>query len=757
ILSLGLLVRLVRPILSLGLLVRLVKALDAAPLKPDNASLAASEGMELDEAGGLWAVDGAHNTFHPLAQPEHLSVAAKKTAPQPDDAVINLASDDDVEAGGKGGPPEASAQCSPRDERPGSQVAAKEPGIPKKESPPKQEQACGGESTERVAGAVAAKKNTAKGRRRGRGAEENKLGESGAAQRRRKGDSQMDAELAMALQATAAASQAQAPATGAAAASQGTSAPKDSDRAGRGSAESAGGASGWSKRITAESVRHWMEVYINDEAGGGGRWVHVDPVRQLLDQAEGVELLVGRRNPMAYVMAFAGGGAKDVTRRYAKWSSAVQLRVSDGWLEDTLRPLLAREATAGAQVVDGAHAATSPLPAEARDSSAAAAALPHAQGAEASAAHRPAEGARAGGAARGEERNAAEDVELETRALTEKLPKTLGALKNHPLYVVEKHLAKNQMLRPRGPVLGFVQGFPAFPRSCVQTLLAASGWKKKGRQICAEELGTPAKTAEEAKARQRRASARATAAAEEEEEAREAPGAAGVAMYGDWQTEPIVRPVAQNGRVPRNQYNNVEVFTESLLPIGTVHLRYPRIGQVAAQLQIDAAPAVTGFEQRAGRSYPVIEGIVVCKEFADTLVAVYFEEERRREHERLQKKRAEAIHRWRQINRTVWARRQLREEYGVDEQAAARPSPGCDSKAGRSLEVTESEEVSGASGLERGGAQRGARGLAALKQPGAASGPHTHQFPLELQEYDEESGLTRKRCLCGYVLEVEEI
>eukprot|EP00854_Cymbomonas_tetramitiformis_P008849 gene8849-10486_t len=47
------------------------------------------------------------------------------------------------------------------------------------------------------------------------------------------------------------------------------------------------------------------------------------------------------------------------------------------------------------------------------------------------------------------------------------------------------------------------------------------------------ELGTPAKTAEEAKARQRRASARATAAAEEEEEAREAPGAAGVAMYGE--------------------------------------------------------------------------------------------------------------------------------------------------------------------------------------------------------------------------------
>eukprot|EP00854_Cymbomonas_tetramitiformis_P008848 gene8848-10485_t len=25
------------------------------------------------------------------------------------------------------------------------------------------------------------------------------------------------------------------------------------------------------------------------------------------------------------------------------------------------------------------------------------------------------------------------------------------------------------------------------------------------------------------------------------------------------------------------------------------------------------------------------------------------------------------------------------------------------------------------------------------------------------EEYDEESGLTRKRCLCGYVLEVEEI
>lgn len=44
-------------------------------------------------------------------------------------------------------------------------------------------------------------------------------------------------------------------------------------------------------------------------------------------------------------------------------------------------------------------------------------------------------------------------------------------------------------------------------------------------------------------------------------------------LFGYWQTEDFIPPIAQNGKVPRNEWGNVELFTEKLLPQGCVHLR----------------------------------------------------------------------------------------------------------------------------------------------------------------------------------------
>jgi xeroderma pigmentosum group C-complementing protein len=41
-------------------------------------------------------------------------------------------------------------------------------------------------------------------------------------------------------------------------------------------------------------------------------------------------------------------------------------------------------------------------------------------------------------------------------------------------------------------------------------------------------------------------------------------------------------------------------------------------------LEIDSAPAMVGFEFKNGRSYPVHQGIVVCAEFKDVLLEVYY-------------------------------------------------------------------------------------------------------------------------------------
>ena len=43
-------------------------------------------------------------------------------------------------------------------------------------------------------------------------------------------------------------------------------------------------------------------------------------------------------------------------------------------------------------------------------------------------------------------------------------------------------------------------------------------------------------------------------------------------VFGKWQTELYIPPPAKDGKVPRNEYGNVELFKPWMLPKGTVHL-----------------------------------------------------------------------------------------------------------------------------------------------------------------------------------------
>lgn len=58
-------------------------------------------------------------------------------------------------------------------------------------------------------------------------------------------------------------------------------------------------------------------------------------------------------------------------------------------------------------------------------------------------------------------------------------------------------------------------------------------------------------------------------------------------------------------QVPRNEYGNVYLFKPCMLPVGSVHLRLPNLNRVARKLEMDAAPAVTGFDFHGGYSHAV--------------------------------------------------------------------------------------------------------------------------------------------------------
>lgn len=61
---------------------------------------------------------------------------------------------------------------------------------------------------------------------------------------------------------------------------------------------------------------------------------------------------------------------------------------------------------------------------------------------------------------------------------------------------------------------------------------------------------------------------------------------------------------------------------------GTVHLQMPRLPPICRKLGVDYAAAMTGFDIKGGRSVPIIDGVVVCKEDEASVLETYLEEER---------------------------------------------------------------------------------------------------------------------------------
>lgn len=173
------------------------------------------------------------------------------------------------------------------------------------------------------------------------------------------------------------------------------------------------------------------------------------------------------------------------------------------------------------------------------------------------------------------------------------LPKTISECKNHPRYVLARHLLKFEAIYPRdADVLGYVNKEPVYRRECVKLLRSKDSWHRQGRQVIEGEAAYNVVKARPKWDRQN------------EVLIKDLP----LEVFGDWQTEPYKPPVAENGRVPRNKFGNVELFHEDMLPIGTVHLKLPGLNRIADELGVDCVPAVVGFEGVGRGCHPVLEG-----------------------------------------------------------------------------------------------------------------------------------------------------
>ena len=246
----------------------------------------------------------------------------------------------------------------------------------------------------------------------------------------------------------------------------------------------------------------------------------------------------------------------------------------------------------------------------------------------------------------------------ETKEFTKELksapiPKTIAALKGHPLYVLRRHVLKYECIYPEdttpvGQIKLKVKGVESFedifPRKALKKLHTRGTWLQNAKVVRDGEV--PMKMV---------ASWMQNKKAGTDSDAKNSP------LFGEWQTDWFKAPIAKDGLVPRNDFGNVDLYQMCMLPIGTVFLEdldeFGIVSRVCRKLGIDAAKAVVGFDGKKG--YPKIGGYVICKESEQTVRDAYVEAAGISEEKARQKSRSRAKKNWRKLLALYFAKKKV--------------------------------------------------------------------------------------------------
>lgn len=219
------------------------------------------------------------------------------------------------------------------------------------------------------------------------------------------------------------------------------------------------------------------------------------------------------------------------------------------------------------------------------------------------------------------------------------MPTTYKAFRFHPMFVLERdiHLAE-AIYPPDTPSLGVFRGCQIYPRKFLHRLKSENNWFRSARVLKPDQVAYKTIVVKSGQERK---------------------------LYGHWQTMAYDPPEAEEGVVPRNEFGNVEVYCEGLLPKGTCHLRIRGLEKVARKLNIDVAPAVVGFLSRGqGRGVrPWHNGVVVCIENRDRLLRAWH---KRLDNIQIAEKHDRAWRNWKRIVLGAIYRQKLLVKYGPE-------------------------------------------------------------------------------------------
>ena len=247
-----------------------------------------------------------------------------------------------------------------------------------------------------------------------------------------------------------------------------------------------------------------------------------------------------------------------------------------------------------------------------------------------------------------------ENKELENKSKNEPMPKNVSDFKDHPVFVLERHLRRNEVIWPSEHRGHFSAGNKdgksekVYHRNNVHIVRSAEQWYRKGRDLKVGEQPLKRVT------RQRR---RGISVDDEDEEQD------GTSLYAEFQTELYIPPPVVKGRIPKNQYGNLDVYVPTMIPPGAIHLQHPEAHNAARILGVDFTDAVTGFKFKGRHGTAIINGIVASAEYRDALVEVVQALEYERVREQEEKKSMIALTMWKRFLTALMIRKRIDEEH----------------------------------------------------------------------------------------------
>ncbi|EON66178.1 hypothetical protein W97_05422 [Coniosporium apollinis CBS 100218] len=259
---------------------------------------------------------------------------------------------------------------------------------------------------------------------------------------------------------------------------------------------------------------------------------------------------------------------------------------------------------------------------------------------------------------------------LSAKKATEEFVDTLTGLKASADYVLERHLRREEALLPSAlPVRHFTTGKgdaaktePVYRRADVVACKTTESWHKEGRQVIPGSQPMKLVPMRAVTLQRKR---------EIEEQQREAGGEkVKQGLFAQSQTEWIIPPPIEDGRIPRNAFGNIDVYVPTMVPRGAVHVPLKSTAKLCRRLDIDYAEACVGFEFGKQRAVPVLLGVVVAVEHEDALIDAWEAEEEEKRRKEDIKREARALAMWRKFMMGTRIVQRMREDYAIDENAA---------------------------------------------------------------------------------------